>query len=392
MTITGLKKYPHIISEGEEGYQRCTFCIMDTTDPLIEFDENGRCNHCRQVEEWKKNWNPAGNPQKLEQMIERIRKDGQGKEYDLILGLSGGVDSSYVAYLAKQYNLRALVVHCDTGWNSELAVKNIENIVSKCGFDLVTHVVDWEEMRDLQHAFFKSGVPNQDIPQDHAIYAVFASYAFKHKIKWSLIGSNLATESILPKAWGYMNKDLKHIKAIHKRFGTVPLKKFPTMSFAEYGIKLQILGGLNFAEPLNLIPYNKSEAMETLTREFGWKYYGGKHYESRFTKFFQAWYLPTKWGYDKRLAHLSSLVASGEMTREQALHEFQTGTLPVEDIESDKEYMARKLGISRDEFETLMNVERHEHTDYPRSNMQLLKVFALANRALRILKGQGRTK
>ncbi len=358
------RKYPHIICEGELGYQRCTRCIMDTTDPAISFDVNGVCNHCIRVDQWKLQWNPEGNPKALEQLMETIKKDGRGKEYDMIMGLSGGVDSSYVAKLAKDFGLRALVVHCDTGWNSELAVKNIENIVSKCGFDLVTHVVDWETMRNLQHAFFKSGVPNQDIPQDHAIAAVFYGYADKHKVKWSLSGSNLATESILPTAWGYDNLDLKHIQAIHRIFGSGNLSKFPTMSYFKYGLYYQMVKGMRIAKPLDLINYKKGEAMKVLQDSFDWKYYGGKHYESRFTKFFQGWYLPTKWGYDKRLAHLSSLVVSGEITREEALNEFKANSIQFEEIEADKDYMARKLGITRGEFDALLDLGCHEHSEY----------------------------
>jgi N-acetyl sugar amidotransferase len=386
------RKYPHIICEGELGYQRCTRCIMDTTDPTISFDANGVCNHCLQVDRWKLKWNPEGDSVALEQLMETIKKDGSGKEYDMIMGLSGGVDSSYVAKLAKDFGLRTLVVHCDTGWNSELAVKNIENIVSKCGFDLVTHVVDWETMRNLQYAFFKSGVPNQDIPQDHAIAAVFYGYADKHKVKWSLSGSNFATESILPTAWGYNNLDLKHIQAIHREFGSGKLSKFPTMSYLKYGFYYQMVKGMQIAKPLNLINYKKGEAMKVLQESFEWKYYGGKHYESRFTKFFQGWYLPTKWGYDKRLAHLSSLVAGNEITRDQALNEFSIGTLPIIDIESDKDYMARKLGISDDEFRLLMSVPNQDHLTYDhtseRIKMLMAKFAAVPGAVKKIIEGR----
>ena len=348
---------------------------MDTTDPWIKFDEQGVCSHCQKVDEFKQSWSPEGDPAKYEKMLEQIRADGKGRDYDIIMGLSGGVDSSYVAYLAREAGLRTLVIHCDRGWNSELAVKNIENIVSKCGFDFITHVVDWEEMRDLQHAFFKSGVPNQDIPQDHAIAAVFYGYARKHKVKWSLSGSNLATESILPNSWGHDNLDITHLRAIHKQFGTKPLKHFPTMGYMEHVVVNQMLLGMKVARPLNYIAYNKSQAMETLTKEFDWRYYGGKHYESRFTKFFQSYYLPVRWGFDKRLAHLSSLVVSGEMTRDSALHEFKTGTLPLEEIDADKDYMARKLQISRDEFEALMVLPLKTHEEYPIAKYRVLNAY-----------------
>ena len=368
------RKYAHIISEGEAGYQRCTRCIMDTTDPAISFDVNGVCNHCLQVDRWKLKWNPEGDPVALEQLMETIRKDGRGRDYDMILGLSGGVDSSYLATLAKEYGLRTLVVHCDTGWNSELAVKNIENIVSKCGFDLVTHVCDWETMRNLQLAFFKAGVPNQDIPQDHAIFASFYATAIKHKIKWTFSGSNYATESILPTAWGYDAMDLKHLLAVNRAFGDFSMAKYPKMSYVRRGA-YQLLHDMRIAKPLNLINYRKGRAMDVLQESFGWTYYGGKHYESRFTKFFQGWYLPSKWGFDKRLAHLSSLVVSQEMTREAALNEFRTGCLPVSDMESDKDYMARKLGLSYADFEELMAVDNVEHHNYASTPSILRKVL-----------------
>jgi aminotransferase len=375
--------------EGEAGYQRCARCIMDTTDPEIVFDADGVCNHCLKVAEWMKSWNPQGDKARLDQLMDRIKADGKGRDYDMIMGLSGGVDSSYVAHIAQQYGLRTLVIHCDTGWNSELAVQNIESIVSTAGFDLVTHVVDWEEMQDVQHAFFKSGVPNQDIPQDHAISAVFYGYARKLQIPWSLSGSNLACESILPRAWGYDARDSVHLKAIHKKFGKRPMRDFPVMSYLSYGLRYQVLGGMKVAKPLDLVPYNKSEAMKTLEKVFNWRYYGGKHYESRFTKFFQGYYLPTKWGYDKRLAHLSSLVVSNQITREEALQEFRTGSLPVEDIVADKDYMARKLDISLDEFEALMRVPNTLHTSYPVTSplvMQGLRAATLAWRMIGRLK------
>ena len=368
------RKYPHIICEGEAGYQRCSRCIMDTTDPAISFDANGVCNHCLQVDRWKLKWNPEGDPVALEQLMETIKKDGRGRDYDMILGLSGGVDSSYLATLAKEYGLRTLVVHCDTGWNSELAVKNIENIVSKCGFDLVTHVCDWETMRNLQLAFFKAGVPNQDIPQDHAIFASFYATAIKHKIKWTFSGSNYATESILPTAWGYDAMDLKHLLAVNRAFGDFSMAKYPKLSYVRRGM-YQFVHGMRIAKPLNLLDYKKGRAMDVLQESFGWTYYGGKHYESRFTKFFQGWYLPSKWGFDKRLAHLSSLVVSQEITREAALNEFRTGCLPVSDIESDKDYMARKLGLSYADFEELMAVGNVEHHNYASTPSTLKKVL-----------------
>lgn len=360
---------------------------MDTTDPWIRFDARGRCNHCLVVDQWKLKWNPEGNPAALERLVDRIKADGRGREFDAICGLSGGVDSSYLAWQAKNLGLRTLIIHVDTGWNSELAVKNIENIVTKLGFELVTHVVDWEEMQDLQYAFFKSGVPNQDIPQDHAIAAGFYGFAARYGIRWSLSGSNMSCESILPVSWGYDAMDLSHIRDIHRRFGRRKLKEFPRMSYLTYGLRHQLLRRMSVAKPLDLMRYRKADAMAILSRELDWRYYGGKHYESRFTKFFQAWYLPTKWGYDKRLAHLSSLVVTGQMTRDEALHEFRTGTLPTAEIEADKDYMAHKLGIGRDEFDVLMDSPNRPHSHYRMTSPWLKRVLVNASRIGKILRG-----
>lgn len=361
------------IPPGQPGYRQCSVTIMDTTDPDITFNERGECHYVSHYHDQQlKVWQPEGNPPAFEALLERIREAGRGREYDSILGLSGGVDSSYLAYLTWKHGLRPLVVHTDTGWNSELAVKNIENIVKTCKFDLITHVVDWPEMQDIQRAFFRAAVPNQDMPQDHAIFASFYGLAAKHGIKWVINGSNYACESILPPAWGYDAGDLHHIRAIHRRFGELPIRHFPRMGYARYAIKFLALHRLNIVKPLNLIRYRKDEAIRTLGAEFGWRYYGGKHYESRFTKFFQGWYLPTKFGYDKRLAHLSSLVLNGEITREQALTEMKRDHYPQAELREDMAYLQKKLGVSPVEFERIMALPPRRHEDYP-SSQQFLR-------------------
>lgn len=378
-----------VIREGEPGFRRCRSCIMDTTDPEIQFDEGGRCSHCHKMDKVMRSWDPKGDPAGLGQLIDRIKRDGRGRPYDAIMGLSGGVDSSFVAYLAREHGLRVLVIHVDTGWNSELAVKNIENVVNRCGFELATHVVDWEEMQDLQYAFLRSGVPNQDIPQDHAINAGFFKFAAKSGARWSLSGGNFACEGILPSAWGYDAMDLVHILDIHRRFGRRPLRSFPRMSFFEFGVRQQVLGGMNVGRLLNFIHYEKAAAMTVLESRLGWRYYGGKHYESRFTKWFQGWYLPTKWGYDKRLAHLSSLVVSGQMSREAALEEFRTGVLPTAELEADADYMTKKLGVSPAEFRDLMAVPNTPHSRFamtPRWQRRAFSLGAAAVRRLRALR------
>lgn len=357
-----------IARQGEPGYRRCTVTVMDTTDPDIVFDADGTSSWVRYYrDQILPRWNPAGNEAAFRGLIDRIKADGRRKEYDCALGLSGGVDSSYLAYLAKREGLRPLVVHTDAGWNSDVAVRNIENIVKSCGFDLTTIVIDWEEMADLQRAFLKAGLPNQDIPQDHVIFAAFYGLAARHRIKWVLSGHNFACESVLPPAWGYSSADLRHLTAVHRRFGERPLGSFPRMSSAKYGILYTLVGGMRLAKPLDLVPYNKADAMRTLEREFGWQYYGGKHFESRWTRYFQGWWLPTRFGFDKRLAHLSSLILSGQITRDQALDELAGAPYTEPMMRDDLELILRKLKFSADEWAGLMELPLHGHDEFPTS-------------------------
>jgi len=369
-----------IIRRGETGYRQCAVTVMDTTDPEIRFNDAGECHYVTHFrEQLLKVWNPQGTAGALEALFDTIRSEGRRQEYDCMIGLSGGVDSSFLVYLAWQHKLRPLIVHTDTGWNSELAVKNIENIVRRCGFDLYTHVVDWPEMQDLQRAFFRAAVPNQDIPQDHAITAAFNQAALKYRITWVLNGANFATESILPPAWGYHAGDLVHINSIHRRHGTIPLRLFPRMGYLKYALKFRGVHRLRKVQPLNLIRYSKSEAIQTLQKEFGWRYYGGKHYESRFTRFFQGWYLPTKFAYDKRLAHLSSLILNGETTRSQALAELEREHYPAEELREDMVYMQKKLGVTPKEFERLMALPPGSHEEYASSRWLLNALVRLGH-------------
>jgi N-acetyl sugar amidotransferase len=348
-------------------YQICKRCIMDTSDPRIVFDERGYCNHCSLLMDRRdRYWLPdERGRKKLDQLIADIRQAGKGREYDCAMGISGGVDSSYLAMIASEWGLRILAIHVDGGWNTELAVRNIENMVSKQGIDLHTFVIDWEEMRDLQVAFLRAGVPNQDIPQDHAFFAALYRETARHDVPYVLTGSNYATESILPAAWGYSAGDLTHLRAIHERFGTRPLRSFPQLGFLYFNWYLPRVKKVKIVAPLDLLPYSKSMAIRELESRFGWRYYGGKHYESRFTKFFQAWYLPTKFGFDKRRAHVASLVASGEITRDEALAQMEQPLYQPDDLEKDKDYVARKLGLPRSAFDELMAAQPHAHEDYP---------------------------
>jgi len=354
---------------------------MDTSDPEISFDKQGTCNHCTQaLEQAKTTWFPNEEGEKrLQQIANEIKQSQKNKEYDCITGLSGGIDSSYLVYKIVQLGLRPLVVHVDCGWNSELAVKNVENIVKKLNLDLHTHVVDWQEMKDLQLAYFKANVANQDVPQDHAIFAALYSYAVKHNIKYVLNGSNFATECILPKAWGYTALDYKSLKSIHKKFGSRKLKRFPYVTFFKRYIYFTYVRRMKIIKPLNLMPYDKEKAIEIMKKELGWQYYGGKHHESRFTKFFQAYYLPHKFGYDKRRAHLSSLIVSGQLTRDEAVEEMKKEIYPNGSHVEDMEYVAKKLGVSLEEFEQIIEMPNKSYADYA-NNEKLFKLgFRIRN-------------
>lgn len=348
-------------------YQICTKTVMDTSDPLITFDQNGVCNYVEYYQNWEKSnkLSPEENKKRLDQITSLLKKEGKGKDYDCIMGLSGGVDSSYMAYfVTKVMGLRALVVHVDTGWNSELAVNNIQNIVQKLDLDLHTLVIDWEEMKDLQLSYFKSSIANLDVPQDHCFIASLYQEAKKYNIKYIMNGGNMATESILPAAWGYDASDSRNMLAIHKKFGAKKLKTYPSVSLFKYLVDYPILKGMKVIRPLEYIEYNKESVKQFLKEELNWRDYGGKHYESKFTKFFQAHYLPEKFGYDKRKAHLSSLIVSGQMTREEAIEEMKKPLYNPIELEEDKIYFAKKLGISMDEYNRIMALPPSKYSDF----------------------------
>ena len=348
-------------------YQICARCIMDSTDPDIVFDERGYCNHCALIGDRRDQYwlSDARGQAKLEALIVEIKEAGKGREYDCTMGLSGGVDSSYLALAASDWGLRILAVHVDAGWNTQLAVKNIERMVAKLKIDLHTFVIDWAEMRDLQIAFLKAGVPNQDIPQDHALFAGLYRESARQNIRYVLTGSNYATESILPAAWGYSASDLTHLRAINKQFGTRRLRKYPQLGFFYLNWYLPKIKKVRIVAPLDLMPYSKAEAMRVLEDRFGWEYYGGKHYESRFTRFFQAYYLPTRFRFDKRRAHLASLVVTGEMSRDQALAQMQQPLYDPVELEQDKEFVLKKLALSEAEFDALLHAPLRQHREFP---------------------------
>jgi len=347
-------------------YRICNKCVLDNTAEEITFDEEGVCNFCHFFESLiKPQWHPNEfGWELLQAKLEEIKKYGKKRKYNCIIGISGGIDSSYLTYLAvKEFKLRPLVFHVDAGWNSELAVKNIENIITKLEIDLFTYVVDWEEIKDLQRAYFKSGIANLDVPQDHVFFAMLYHYAIKHKIKYVLTGSNFATESILPKSWGYDAMDSIQIKDIHRRFGNVTLKSYPTINFFKYFIYYPFVNRMEIIKPLNFMPYSKENAIKLLSDEIGWRYYGCKHGESRFTKFFQTYFLPIRFGYDKRKAHLSSMILSGQIKREQALKELEKPPFQNIDIDEEKLFIAKKLDISLEEFDGYINLPKKTFKD-----------------------------
>lgn len=351
-------------------YQVCSNCVMDTSDSKIIFDEKGMCDHCHNYyENIVPNWHPDEvGAKELEKIVAQIKKEGEGKQYDCIIGLSGGVDSSYLAYYAvKKLGLRPLFFACDTGWNLNVAVENVKKIVEGLEQPLYEETVNWEEMKDLQLAFFKSQVPYQDLPQDHVIFASLYNYAAKHGIKYVLTGGNNSTECVRePNEWVY-NNDIKMIKDIHKKFGKTKLKTLPMCSMFKYRLYYRYFKGMKVIKPLDLIPYTKADAIDTLQREFGWEPYANKHFESVFTRFYEGYWLVKKFGYDKRRAHFSSLVLTKQLDRDEALDILKKPPYDEKTAMEDMEYISGKLGITKEEFLEIMAGENKTYEDYKNS-------------------------
>lgn len=349
-------------------YQICTNCVMDTTDSMIIFDKDGVCDHCNTFyKHILPNWHTdeRGRPL-LEALVQKIKDTGKGKDFDCIIGMSGGIDSSYLTYIAKeQLGLRPLVFHVDAGWNSQEAVNNIEKLIDKLGLDLYTEVIDWDEMRDLQLAFFKSGVPHIDTPQDHAFFATMYKFALQHNVKYILTGANLSTECIRnPLEWMYYQSDSIQLKNIHKKFGTRPLIKFPVTSILRHKVYLPYVRGIQVVRPLNYIPYVKQDAIRLLVEKFGWQAYPQKHFESRFTKFYEGYWLFRKFGYDTRRVQFSSLIVTHQMTWEEALNKLKEPPLDEATAVREFEYVASKLGISVGELQSYMDAPHKTYKDY----------------------------
>ncbi|MGC1242426.1 MAG: N-acetyl sugar amidotransferase [Chryseosolibacter sp.] len=366
--------FPGKVREGEI----CTKTVLDTTVPNITFDENGECNFCRYYEQLAKRTVERTSDvldREFESIIRTIKAVGQNKEYDCVLGVSGGMDSTYLALLAKRNGLRPLLVHFDNGWNSELAVQNIEKIVNVLGLPLHTYVMDWEEFRDLQRSYFLASVVDVEVPTDQLIFAALHKIAYSKGIKFILAGNNVVTESINPEGWVYKNKlDLVNLRSIHRKFGTRRLTKLPRLGLFERYF-YEAVCGIQIVNLLDLVGYNKARVKEEVMNYFGWSDYGGKHHESVFTRFYQGYYLPVKFNIDKRKAHLSNLILSGQLTREEAIRELTVAPYAADDQLSDLEYVKKKLGFSDAEWSWIMEASPVPHAAFPTDRNTGYQVF-----------------
>lgn len=374
-----------IYMQKTDNYQVCTNCVMDTTDPNIQFDENGICSHCHEFKDVvEPSWHPDDYGHKeLSVIMNKIKKHGKGRDFDCLLGLSGGVDSSYMLHMAvKEFGLRPLVFHVDGGWNSELAVHNINVMIDKLGLDLYTEVINWEEMKDFQLAYLKSGLPNIDIPQDHAFVATLYKFADKYNIKYILNGGNISTECVqLPMRYFYWGTDMKEINDIRKRFGTSKMETYPFSSVFRHKIYLRYFKGVKVVKPLNRMPYIKKDALLLLEKEYGWKPYPQKHFESRFTNFYEGYWLPERFSWDNRRPQLSSLIMTGQMTRQEALQIIEKPAYDPEKINEEFKYIATKLGISTEELSGYFTMPKKFYWDYKNQE----RIFNLGAKVLNFL-------
>jgi len=350
-------------------YQICTKTIMDTSDPGIAFDENGISDYYHNFHNnILPNWHTdERGQQELMKIAEKIKKEGIGKDFDCIIGMSGGLDSSYAVYIAKEkMGLRPLIFHVDAGWNTQQAVSNIEKVVDGLGLDLYTEVINWEEMKDLQVAFLKSQIADQDLPQDYAFFSALYQFARKYKIKYVLTGSNFSTECCRePEEWGgYAGIDKTLVNDIHKKFGKIPLKSFPIVDILVYKLYYKYILGMEVFKPLNLVPYIKEDVEALLHERFGWEKFLHKHHESRFTRFYEDYWLPRKFGYQKRRAHFSSLILTNQMTREEALERISRPELSEQFLKQEFEYVANKLDLSVAQLTDIFEGENKTYHDY----------------------------
>ncbi len=370
-------------------YQICTNCVMDTSDSRITFDEKGVCDHCNDFyENVKPNWHTDDRGKnELLKIVEKIKKESKGKDFDCILGMSGGVDSSYMLHIAvKEFGLRPLVFHVDGGWNSELAVNNIQVMIDQLGLDLFTEVINWEEMKDFQLAFFKSGVPHLDIPQDHAFIATLYNFADKHNIKYILNGGNISTECVRnPMEWLYYGTDMAQLKDIMAKFSTIKMESYPFSPIFRHKFYLRYIRNIQVVKLLNYRPYIKEDALKLLAEEYGWKPYPQKHFESRFTKFYEGYWMPERFGFDTRRVQFSSLILTEQLSRNEALEKLKKPAYDPEKIEEEFNYIATKLGISPEELRQYFKMEKKFYWDY-KNNESMFKTGAKVLKALGIEK------
>ena len=371
-------------------YQICTNCVMDTTDSKITFDNKGVCDHCNTYySDILPNWHTDERGDlALKKIVKKLKKEGKGKDFDCLMGMSGGIDSSYLLYvMVVKYGLRPLVFHVDAGWNSQIAVNNIERLVEGLGLDLYTEVINWEEMKDLQLAFFKSGVSQIDTPQDHSFFATMYKFASKHNIKHILTGGNYSTECVRnPLEWMYYQSDSIQLKDIYKKHGTGKLKDYPITKILWHKIYLPYVKGIKLIRPLDYIPYDKDAAMQLLVEKYGYQKYPQKHFESRFTRFYESYWLPKKFGYDTRKVQYSSLMLTNQMTREDALEKLKHPAYDPKTIKQDFEYIATKLGISVEELQSYMDAPNKTYKDY-KSQENIYNIGAKVMRLLGLEKG-----
>ncbi|MFZ4721537.1 MAG: N-acetyl sugar amidotransferase [Phycisphaerales bacterium] len=353
--------------DSDRSFRECTRCIMNTkADPRIDFDSSGLCNHCRRYDALisARVIKGEAGQRELRRIVDEIQRAGRGKDYDCVIGVSGGVDSTYVAYLVKKLGLRPLAIHLDNGWNSELAVMNVENVLKRLGIDLFTHVIDWNEFRDLQLSFLKASVPDGEIPTDHGIYAILWQQAVKHGVRYVISGLNFTTEATIAPDWSYGHYDWRYIRSVHRRFGTRKLRTYPHISL--FGLAwVNLVRRLKTVSILNYVEYDKKTAMKVIQEELGWRAYGGKHHESIYTRFYQGYILPKKFGVDKRYGHLSDLINAGQIDRESALQEIAQPTYDPALQAQDLVYVTKKLGLSREEFDAMMAEPVRSFRDYP---------------------------
>jgi N-acetyl sugar amidotransferase len=375
-------------------YRICIRCIMDTSDPEISFDQDGVCHHCHEYERViaERVFPPPRGHQLLAAIVAQIKREGRRRDYDCILGLSGGVDSTYVAYLTKQLGLRPLALHLDNGWDSDIAVRNIHNVVRRLDIDLETHVLDWEEFRSLQLAFLRASTPDSEIPSDHAIVASLYQAAAKHKVGWIMNGANVVTELMVPPTWSRGHYDWGYIKGLNDRFGTRPLRTFPHFGTLRLHAWHHGRRPIRDLYLLNYVDYDKPRAMELIQRELGWEPYGAKHYENVYTKLYQGYILPTKFGFDKRRPHLSCLILDGKLSRDEALAQIEQPAIDPEELRRDRAFAIKKLGLDEAEFDEVMALQPKTFWDYPSNERDLhgTRRYRFAQAAWRALAGSGK--